>query len=72
MLTHKEYGDTEIELKRMIQAVLVDESDLSTTQSCGHRCNLKLIGNKINNTECQELRDCQYIDHDVDICPLVS
>ncbi|CAG5084209.1 Protein of unknown function [Cotesia congregata] len=65
-----EYGDTEIELKRMIQAVLMDESGLSTTQSCGHRCNLELIGNTVNNTECQELRDCQYIDHDVEICPL--
>ncbi|KAH0541120.1 hypothetical protein KQX54_021094 [Cotesia glomerata] len=49
-----------LELEKMVQTVIIAEKDLSTTHSCSHNCNLNLIKDTINKTECDEFLDCQY------------
>lgn len=56
----------------MIQAIIINEKDLSTTQSCSHNCDLELIGDTVNNTDCQQFRDCRYFAHNIDICKMVN
>ncbi|XP_044574928.1 uncharacterized protein LOC123258780 [Cotesia glomerata] len=52
--------ETNLELEKMVQTVIIAEKDLSTTHSCSHNCNLNLIKDTINKTECYEFLDCQY------------
>ncbi|XP_044576677.1 uncharacterized protein LOC123259921 isoform X3 [Cotesia glomerata] len=51
---------THLELEKMVQTVIIAEKDLSTTHSCSHNCNLNLIKDTLNKTQCDEFLDCQY------------
>ncbi|XP_008545240.2 uncharacterized protein LOC103569641 isoform X1 [Microplitis demolitor] len=53
------------ELEKMIQAIIIEEKDLSTTQSCSENCNLHTA---INHIECKELYECRYIASSLEIC----
>lgn len=56
------------ELEKMIQAIIIEEKDLSTTQSCSENCNLHTA---INHIECKELYECRYIASSLEICEKV-
>ncbi|CAG5102264.1 Protein of unknown function [Cotesia congregata] len=56
------FENTYIELIRMIQTIIIDEKNLTSTRSCNSGCNLERIANDISNeTECQEFLDCKEL-----------
>ncbi|XP_044578410.1 uncharacterized protein LOC123261022 [Cotesia glomerata] len=63
--------NTYIELKRMIQTIIIDEKNLTSSRSCNNRCNLERIANDISNeTECQEFLDCKELSTDYYVCEM--
>ncbi|XP_074112286.1 uncharacterized protein LOC141535991 [Cotesia typhae] len=56
------------ELERMIQVLIVNEKDLSTTQTCTANCDVKTIKNTINHKECREFRDCRFMTNSLKVC----
>ncbi|XP_044574926.1 uncharacterized protein LOC123258779 [Cotesia glomerata] len=52
--------ETNLELEKMVQTVIIAEEDLSTTHSCSHNCNTNLIKDTLNKKECDEFLDCRY------------
>lgn len=56
------------ELERMIQVLIVNERDLSTTQTCTTNCDVKTIKNTINHKECREFRDCRFLTNSLKVC----
>ncbi|KAH0549278.1 hypothetical protein KQX54_007570 [Cotesia glomerata] len=56
------------ELERMIQAIIIEEKDLTASRdSCSENCNLR---DTIDHAECTELYECRFIDSSLDICEL--
>ncbi|KAH0564624.1 hypothetical protein KQX54_013182 [Cotesia glomerata] len=56
------------ELERMIQVLIVNERDLSTTRTCSINCDISTIKNTINHKECRKFRDCRFMTNSFKVC----
>lgn len=57
-----------LELKRIMETKIILEEHLSKTQLCDHNCDLQVIGQDINQTHCEEFRDCRHISTHTNSC----
>ncbi|XP_008548916.1 uncharacterized protein LOC106693059 [Microplitis demolitor] len=56
------------ELEKMVQAVIINEKDLTTSESCSYNCELSEIENTINFRNYRKFIECQYIASSFNIC----
>ncbi|XP_044596781.1 uncharacterized protein LOC123273448 [Cotesia glomerata] len=52
----------------MIQVLIVNERDLSTTRTCSINCDISTIKNTINHKECRKFRDCRFMTNSFKVC----
>lgn len=61
-----------IELERAYQTKIVNEKELSKSQSCSPNCDLSKIPDINTNGECKRYQECKYISSRYDVCEAVS
>ncbi|XP_057341101.1 uncharacterized protein LOC130678129 [Microplitis mediator] len=57
-----------IELERAYQTKIVNEKELSKSQSCSHNCDLSKISDLNTNGECKKYLECKFISNKYDVC----
>ncbi|XP_074097455.1 uncharacterized protein LOC141526368 [Cotesia typhae] len=60
---------TYYELEKMMQAVIVNENEVSSTGDCSFDCDLTKLENT-NGIVCKDFKECRYITKSFDICEL--
>ncbi|KAH0550368.1 hypothetical protein KQX54_018983 [Cotesia glomerata] len=58
---------TYYELEKMMQVVIVNEKDVSSSGDCSFDCDLIKLEN-LNENVCKDFKECQYITKSFDIC----